>query len=59
VYGIPEGHEAYTGIAIGYTGDPSKAPEKMRERDTVARDRRPLREFVFTGKWGSASTIAR
>jgi nitroreductase len=59
VYGIPEGQEAYTGLAIGYAGDPAQAPEKMRERDTVARDRRPLHEFVFTGKWGSASTIVR
>jgi nitroreductase len=59
VYGIPEGHEAYTGLAIGYAGDPGKAPEKMRERDTVGRERRALREFVFTGKWGSASSLVR
>jgi nitroreductase len=57
VYGIPEGHEAYTGLAIGYAADPGEAPEKMRERDTAPRARRPLRELVFAGKWGRASTI--
>jgi nitroreductase len=59
VFAIPEGHEAYTGLAIGYAGDPEKAPEKLRERDTAARDRRPLAQFVFTGKWGDASPIVR
>jgi nitroreductase len=58
VFGIPEGHEAYTGLAIGYAGDSEKAPEKMRERDTVPRARKALGEFVFAGTWGKASAIA-
>jgi nitroreductase len=52
---IPEGSEALTGIAIGYAGDSSKSPEALRQRDEAARKRKPLAEFVFAGKWGSAA----
>jgi nitroreductase len=51
LYGIPPGCEAYTGLAIGYAGDPAAADEKMRQRDQTPRTRKPLREFVFTGAW--------
>jgi nitroreductase len=54
-FGIPEGSEALTGIAIGYLGESSKAPDALRQRDEAARQRKPLAEFVFTGKWGSAA----
>lgn len=57
VFAIPEGWEAYTGLAIGYAGDPQKAPEKMRERDSGPRSRKPLREFVFEGTWRSPSPV--
>ncbi len=52
LYGIPEGSEAVTGIAIGYAGDPEALPDPLRERDLTARVRKPMREFVFTGSWG-------
>ncbi|MCI0392204.1 MAG: nitroreductase family protein [Acidobacteria bacterium] len=51
IYGIPEGFEAWTGIAIGYRGDPTTLPEGLKERDLAPRQRKPLREFVFSGKW--------
>ncbi len=57
IYGIPEGFEAWTGIAIGYRGDPTTLPEGLKERDLAPRQRKPLREFVFSGKWENPSPL--
>lgn len=57
IYGIPEGFEAWTAMAIGYRGDPTRLPDRLRERDLAARERKPLSEFVFGGKWGSPSPL--
>lgn len=57
IYGIPEGFEAWTGLAIGYKGDPTSLPDRLRARDLAPRQRRPLREFVFGGKWGNPSPL--
>ncbi|HSG89280.1 MAG TPA: nitroreductase family protein [Pseudomonadales bacterium] len=46
-YGIPEGFEAVTGIAIGYADGTTD-----NERDRTPRSRRPLAESVFAGAWG-------
>jgi nitroreductase len=58
VYGIPEGFESWTGIAIGYRGDPAQLPDALRERDLAPRERRSLSEFVFGGQWGHPSPLA-
>jgi nitroreductase len=55
LYGIPAGHEALTGLAIGYEAPAEVLPERLRERDLGARQRRALREFVFAGSWGTAA----
>jgi nitroreductase len=57
LYGIPEGFEAWTGLAIGYKGDPSSLPDRLRERDLAPRQRKPLCEFVFNGRWGNPSPL--
>ena len=54
IYGIPEGSEAVTGIAIGYAGDPETFPEEIRKRELAPRERKPQREFVFGTSWGNA-----
>jgi nitroreductase len=59
IYGIPEGREAWTALAIGYRGDPTSLPDRLRERDLAPRQRRPLHEFVFTGNWGNPSPLVR
>ena len=51
LYGIPDGFEPLTALAIGYRGDPRNASEQLRERDQAPRSRRPLAEFVFSGEW--------
>jgi nitroreductase len=57
LYGIPEGVQPLTGLAIGYAADPSILPDGYKQRDLATRQRKPLAEFVFGGQWGAASTI--
>ena len=57
VYQIPEHFEAWTAMAIGYNANPATMPAALKERDMAPRQRRPLRDFVFTGQWKSASPI--
>jgi nitroreductase len=59
LYGIPEGSEAYTGIAIGCEGDPATLPDALRPRDLEPRTRKPLEQFVFSGRWGAAAPLVR
>jgi nitroreductase len=54
-YGIPETHEAVAAIAIGYLGDPNSLPDDLRERELKPQTRTPLKDFVFTGKWGDSA----
>jgi nitroreductase len=57
IFDIPEGFEAWTALAIGYRGDPMMLPESLRQRDLTPRQRKPLDQFVFSGKWGNASPL--
>jgi nitroreductase len=57
VFHIPEGFEAVAGMALGYPGDPAALPDKLRERELGARQRKPVSSFVFTGDWGKPSPI--
>ena len=57
LYSVPEGHEPMTALAIGYAGDPMDLPEQFRPRDSARRPRKPLKEFIFGGKWGVASDL--
>jgi len=55
-YGIPEGHEPQTGIAIGYpdSSDPvGELASELHRRETGPRQRRSLGEQVFGEKWGA------
>ncbi len=56
-YQIPDDSEAWTGIAIGYLGDSNQLPDALKKRDFAPRQRKTLKEFVFTGKWGTPSPI--
>jgi nitroreductase len=57
LYQIPDSHEPVTGIALGYPGAPEQLPDKLRQRELAARIRKPIGEFVFTGRWGQKSTL--
>jgi nitroreductase len=58
IYQIPEHFEAWTAMAIGYKADPTKLPDALRERDMAPRQRKPLNNFVFTGRWGHPMPLA-
>lgn len=51
-FGIPEGWEPVSAIAIGYPGDPATLPEQLQKTELAPRTRKPLSEFVMTGHWG-------
>ncbi|MEI9814592.1 MAG: nitroreductase family protein [Acidobacteriota bacterium] len=51
VFAIPDRFEPVAAIAIGYPGDPAQLPEDLRKKDLAPRNRKPLSEFVFNGKW--------
>jgi len=55
LYGVPESFEPVAAIALGYPGDPESLPEKLKQREVAPRERKPLPEFVFSGRWGQAS----
>jgi nitroreductase len=52
LYGVPEGVQPLTGVAIGYAGNPGQSPDDLGQRDLAPRKRKPQSEFVFAGKWG-------
>ncbi|MBI4401625.1 MAG: nitroreductase family protein [Nitrospirae bacterium] len=58
LYQIPAQYEPVAGIALGYPGNPETLPESLRQRELAKRTRKPLREFVFTGRWGQPSPLA-
>ncbi|HEV8385971.1 MAG TPA: nitroreductase family protein [Candidatus Acidoferrales bacterium] len=58
-FSIPEGWEPGAAIALGYLGDDSTLPDKLRERNRGVRKRKPLEEFVFTGGWGKPSAFLK
>ena len=55
-YNIPETHDPVAAIAIGYLGDPNTLPDDLRERELKQSTRKPLSDFVFTGKWGEPAS---
>ncbi|MGB8458416.1 MAG: nitroreductase family protein [Candidatus Acidiferrum sp.] len=57
VFEIPADCEPIAAIALGYPGDPDSLPEKLRDREVAPRTRKPLSEFVMSGRWGHTSSI--
>ncbi len=57
-YNIPDGFEPLTAIAIGYAADPDQFDDaELAKRDKAARDRMPLRDWVFGESFGKSSPI--
>ncbi len=57
LYAIPERAEALTGLALGRLGDPARLPDRLGVRDRTARERKPLRAFVFGARFGQPSEL--
>ncbi|MBW4449444.1 MAG: nitroreductase family protein [Spirirestis rafaelensis WJT71-NPBG6] len=57
LYSIPEGYEPVAAIALGYAGVPQTLSEKLLQRTLAPRTRKPLENFVFTGRWNQTSPV--
>jgi nitroreductase len=57
VFEIPADCEAIAAMAIGYPGDTSSLTQKLQDREIAPRTRKPLSEFVMSGRWGHTSPI--
>ncbi len=49
---VPEDYQVLTAFVIGYPGDLAQLPEDMQKMEKAARQRRKVKDFVFTGKFG-------
>lgn len=49
---IPSGYEPVTMVAVGYPGDLSLLPEYLQQRERQPRERKPLTDLVYAGRWG-------
>ncbi len=59
LYGIPDHHEAWTALAIGYRASAEQLPDALRERDLAPRTRKPAGQFVFSGTWGQPAPLTQ
>ena len=57
VFEIPDDWEAIAAFAIGYPGETDSLSQKLRDREVAPRTRKPLSEFVMSGRWGHTSPI--
>ena len=57
VFAIPPDWEPVAAMAIGYPGDPASLPQPLRDREVAPRSRKPLSEFVMTGRWGNSASF--
>ena len=57
LFEIPDGYEPIAMHTLGYPGDPSDTPEEIVDGDPAKRKRHSLKDFVFTGKWGTPSDL--
>jgi nitroreductase len=57
LFAIPKGWEPVAAIALGYPGEPDSLPGSLRDRELAPRTRKPLKEFVFAGRWGQTSAL--
>jgi nitroreductase len=51
-FGVPEGFEPLTLIAVGHSVPAETLPEPIQEKERAPRQRKALSEIVFDGHWG-------
>lgn len=54
---IPDGVRPLAVVAVGTLGDYSKADEGVIERDSRPRERLPLDQLAFSGRWGTPAEL--
>lgn len=55
LFSVPASVQPLTALAIGYVAEPDDLPENLKQRDLAPRLRKPLTEFIFSGRWDSPS----
>jgi nitroreductase len=58
-FSIPDTADPVAAIALGYLGDPDALPDDLRQRELTSSPRKPLGEFVFSGRWGEPAAWAK
>ena len=58
LYAIPEDFEVCTALAIGYPDDTPGTGSEFKKQDAARRGRKPIAEFVFGPRWGTAADFA-
>lgn len=57
VFDVPDDFEVISIIVGGYPGNSEILPEKIRERESLPRQRKALTELVFEGKFGNQNPV--
>lgn len=58
-YAIPQHFEPMTVSAIGCYGPLSQLPEDLQQRQQAPRERQPLAELVFEGRFGHTASLVK
>jgi nitroreductase len=56
-FAVPADWQPVSVIALGYPGEVESLAEKLRERETAQRQRKPIDSFVFSETWGHPASI--
>jgi nitroreductase len=56
-FGIPDGVRPIAVVAVGSLGDYDNAPPEVVERDAQGRERLPLEDVAFAGRWGQSAQL--
>ena len=58
-FAIPETHEPVAAIALGYPAEATGLGKETLKRESSTRSRHPIRDFVFSGSWGTTADFIR
>jgi nitroreductase len=58
-YAIPQHFEPMTVSAVGYYGQLAQLPEDLQKRELAPRERQPLAELVFEGRFGHTASLVK
>ena len=54
VAGVPDRYKVISLIAVGHPAEPDVLDGELAEKERAPRERRPLAELCFAGKWGKS-----
>lgn len=56
-FDVPDGWEPLIVLTVGVLGDDAHLPEALRARETAPRERHPLADIAFGGRWGEPAAF--